>query len=151
MEAAGLWICSPIGRPELNYIESISHETVRKVLKNELKPHLRKCWCIPPEQNAAFVAAMEDVLDVYQLLYDADCPVICMVKSRTNCWMSLGRLPSLVGKIANTFDTKRAASLSLQNPWQVGGMLRYESNELVSTGQSKFANCWTSIIQMCQR
>ncbi|MEF3306293.1 IS630 family transposase [Paenibacillus sp. GYB003] len=64
---------------ELNYIDSISHETVRQVLKkNELKPHLRKCWCIPPEQNAAFVAAMEDVLDIYQLPYDADCPVICM-------------------------------------------------------------------------
>jgi hypothetical protein len=35
-------------------------------------------WCIPPEQNAAFVACMEDVLDVYQRPYDADCPVICM-------------------------------------------------------------------------
>ncbi|MCF2938350.1 IS630 family transposase [Paenibacillus alkaliterrae] len=64
---------------ELKYIDSISHESVRQVLKkNELKPHLRKCWCIPPEQNAAFVAAMEDVLDVYQQPYDPDCPVICM-------------------------------------------------------------------------
>ena len=35
------------------------------VSKNELKPHLRQCLCIPPEQDAAFVAAMEDVLDVY--------------------------------------------------------------------------------------
>jgi len=35
-------------------------------------------WCIPPEQNAAFVACMEDVLDVYQRPYDKDCPVICM-------------------------------------------------------------------------
>ena len=39
---------------------------------------MKKCWCIPPKQNAAFVAAMEDVLDVYQRKYDEDCPVICM-------------------------------------------------------------------------
>ena len=35
-------------------------------------------WCIPPEQNAAFVAAMEDVLDVYSRPYDKDHPVVCM-------------------------------------------------------------------------
>jgi len=39
---------------------------------------LKKCWCIPPEHNAAFVANMEDVLDVYQREYDENCPVICM-------------------------------------------------------------------------
>jgi hypothetical protein len=35
-------------------------------------------WCIPPEQNADFVAKMEDVLDVYALPYDEKCPVICL-------------------------------------------------------------------------
>ena len=39
---------------------------------------MKKCFCIPPEQNAAFVANMEDVLDVYQREYDKKCPVICM-------------------------------------------------------------------------
>jgi len=43
-----------------------------------LKPHLRACWCIPPEHSAAFVAAMEDVLDVYCRPYDASRPVVCM-------------------------------------------------------------------------
>jgi hypothetical protein len=33
---------------------------------------------IPPEQNARFVACMEDVLDVYERPYDADYPVVCM-------------------------------------------------------------------------
>ena len=33
---------------------------------------------IPPEQNAAFVCAMEDVLDVYQRPYDATRPVVCL-------------------------------------------------------------------------
>ena len=35
-------------------------------------------WCIPPEQNANFVAKMEDVLDVYAEPYDESCPVICL-------------------------------------------------------------------------
>jgi hypothetical protein len=43
-----------------------------------LKPHLKKSWCIPREQNADFVANMEDVLDVYALEYDENCPVICL-------------------------------------------------------------------------
>jgi hypothetical protein len=39
---------------------------------------LKKCYCIPPEHNAAFVANMEDVLDVYHRPYDEQCPVVCM-------------------------------------------------------------------------
>ncbi|MCL2055898.1 MAG: IS630 family transposase [Oscillospiraceae bacterium] len=35
-------------------------------------------WCIPPEQNADFVAKMEDVLAVYQRPYDPQMPVVCM-------------------------------------------------------------------------
>lgn len=63
---------------ELGYIDSISHVTISTILKNELKPNLKKCWCIPPEHNAAFVAAMEDVLEVYSRPYDEAYPVVCM-------------------------------------------------------------------------
>lgn len=35
-------------------------------------------WCIPPKQNAEFVARMEDVLEVYERPYDPDYPVVCM-------------------------------------------------------------------------
>jgi len=35
-------------------------------------------WCIPPEQNAEFVCAMENVLEVYHRPYDAHRPVVCM-------------------------------------------------------------------------
>ena len=35
-------------------------------------------WCIPPKQNAEFVAHMEDVLEVYSRPYDPDYPVVCM-------------------------------------------------------------------------
>jgi len=33
---------------------------------------------IPPQQSAAFVAAMEDVLEVYRRPYDTRYPVVCM-------------------------------------------------------------------------
>ena len=46
--------------------------------KNELKPHLKEQWVIPPEQNADFVAAMEDVLEVYKRPYDSLRPVVCL-------------------------------------------------------------------------
>ena len=49
--------------------------------KNELKPHLSKYWKIPPDQNASFVAAMEDVLEVYSRPYDPKFPVVCMDES----------------------------------------------------------------------
>lgn len=35
-------------------------------------------WCIPPKQNAEFVAKMEDVLEVYARPYDSEHPVVCM-------------------------------------------------------------------------
>jgi len=35
-------------------------------------------WCIPPKQNAEFVARMEDVLSVYARPYDPEYPVVCM-------------------------------------------------------------------------
>ena len=35
-------------------------------------------WCIPPKQDANFVAQMEDVLDVYTSPYDENFPVICI-------------------------------------------------------------------------
>jgi len=35
-------------------------------------------WCIPPEQDAAFVCQMEQVLEVYKRPYDSKHPVVCM-------------------------------------------------------------------------
>lgn len=35
-------------------------------------------WCIPPEKNAAFVCAMENVLEVYKRPHDPKHPVVCM-------------------------------------------------------------------------
>jgi DDE superfamily endonuclease len=46
--------------------------------KNDLKPWLKQQWVIPPKASAAFVANMEDVLDVYARPYDAARPVVCV-------------------------------------------------------------------------
>jgi transposase len=56
----------------------ISYELVRRTLKkNRLSPHLKRQWCIPPEQNAEFCWRMEDVLDVYTRPYDPSRPQVC--------------------------------------------------------------------------
>ena len=39
---------------------------------------MKKMWCIPPKQNADFVANMEDVLSVYARPYKKSYPVVCM-------------------------------------------------------------------------
>ena len=39
---------------------------------------MKKYWRIPPRGNAAFVARMEDVLEVYARPYNPDRPVVCM-------------------------------------------------------------------------
>jgi transposase len=63
----------------LQYVESVSHETVRQVLKqNEIKPWQKKEWCIPPEADAEFVYHMEDVLDVYKRPADPGYPCVCL-------------------------------------------------------------------------
>ena len=60
-------------------IPPMDHSTIGRVLKRgALKPHLKACWTIPPKQNAAFVAAIKDVLGVYARPYDRSWPVVVM-------------------------------------------------------------------------
>ena len=69
---------------ELGYVETISHETVRQVLlTNELKPWIKKQWCIPTPADADFVYHMEDVLEVYTRPYDPARPQLCMDEINT--------------------------------------------------------------------
>jgi hypothetical protein len=42
---------------------------------------LKKQWCIPPEANAEFVCAMEDILDVYHRPSSPENPLVCMDES----------------------------------------------------------------------
>ena len=46
--------------------------------KYDLEPHLKEYRFIPPKQNAAFVASMEDVLGVYTRPHDPARPLVCL-------------------------------------------------------------------------
>ena len=43
-----------------------------------MKPWKVKGWVIPSEQNAEFVANMENALDIYKRPYSEEYPVVCM-------------------------------------------------------------------------
>lgn len=66
------------GRGTANRSLHIAYACRSHSKKNGYKPHLKKMWCIPPHQNAAFVAQMEDVLEVYSRPRNPDRPLICM-------------------------------------------------------------------------
>ncbi len=46
--------------------------------KNILQPHLKQQWVIAPDANAAFVANMEDALEVHQRPRDPKRPLVCL-------------------------------------------------------------------------
>lgn len=46
--------------------------------KSELKPWRLNRWCIPPKQNAGFVASLEDVLAVYARPVEENLPLVCI-------------------------------------------------------------------------
>jgi len=52
--------------------------TELKMFKHQrLRPSIKR-WCIPPNGNAAFVAAMEDILEVYQRPRNPARPLVCL-------------------------------------------------------------------------
>ena len=61
--------------------ERFADDGVQHFKKNKFTPHLSRYWKIPPDHNAAFVAAMEDILEVYARPYNRQCPVVCMEES----------------------------------------------------------------------
>jgi transposase len=63
--------------------EALSRETVRRRLaEDDLKPWRRDMWCIP-QVDGAYVARMEDVLDLYAEEADPKRPVVCFDESPT--------------------------------------------------------------------
>ena len=96
--------------------EPLSRATIGRVLKkNRLRPHLSEYWCIPPKEDADFVACMEDILDVYQMPYDPRFPLWCMDEKP---YQLLGEardpLPMRAGDIAKyDSDYKRNGTVSI--------------------------------------
>lgn len=64
---------------QLDIVTSICPETARKTLKkNGITKRMVDYWVIPPEQDAEFVAGMEEVLDTYAQPVDPQQPLVCM-------------------------------------------------------------------------
>lgn len=62
---------------------AVSRETVRRRLaEDDFKPWRRDMWCIP-QIDGAYVARMEDVLDLYAEPADPKRPVVCFDESPT--------------------------------------------------------------------
>jgi DDE superfamily endonuclease len=60
---------------------------------------LKEQWVLPPESNGAFVAAMEDVLEVYKRPYDVRNPVVCLDEASKQLVAEVNeRLPSKPGQ-----------------------------------------------------
>jgi hypothetical protein len=58
-------------------------------------------WCIPPEQSAAFVCHMEDVLEVYRRAYDPKHPVVCLDETNKQLIGEIrSPLPAVSGQVA---------------------------------------------------
>ena len=64
---------------ELGIVERASDTTIQRTLqKNALQPHRRQYWVIPPQASGAFVAAVEDVPEVYARPRDPERPLVCL-------------------------------------------------------------------------
>jgi hypothetical protein len=80
--------------------------------KNDLKPWLKQQWVIPPKANAAFVAAMEDVLDVYARPYDAARPVVCVDEGGKQ----------LIGDVREPLPVRPGSPAKQDHEYERGGM-----------------------------
>jgi hypothetical protein len=66
---------------QLTEHDALSRETIRRrFAENDLKPWRRDMWCIP-DVDGAYVAWMEDVLDLYAEGHDPKRPVVCFDES----------------------------------------------------------------------
>lgn len=72
------WTLSLLGDQlvRLSDIKEISYETIRNRLKeNDLKPWQKKMWCIA-KLDAAYIARMEHILDLYAQPKDEERPIV---------------------------------------------------------------------------
>ena len=101
---------------ELKVVEAVCPETVRQtLLANEIKPWLKRTWCIAPTASADFVCRMEDVLEVYQRPFDPKRPVVCLDET-TKQLVSETRvpLPAAPGRpVSEDYEYERQGVASL--------------------------------------
>jgi transposase len=89
-----------------------------------LKPWLIRRFCIPPDQNAAFVAAMEDILSVYARPFDPARPLVCCDEAGKELYAQVrppkGVAPGHVMREDNEYHRHGSAKLFLWCAPQLG-------------------------------
>jgi len=68
-------------------------------------------WCIPPQHDARFVAAMEEVLEVYERPYDPKRPMICLDEAAKQ----------IIGEVREPLPLQRAHSMRYDNEYERHG------------------------------
>ncbi len=91
---------------ELNYADSCSYETIRQLLKKHADTWQKQEWCIP-EVSSDFVAAMEDVLDLYEELYDPMRPVVCFDESPKQLIADIYPQASVIRVVLDNLNTHK--------------------------------------------
>jgi hypothetical protein len=94
------------GRVGINadWYKALLREMVRRRLaEDDLKPRCRDMWCIA-KVDGAYVARVEDVLDLYAEEADPKRPVVCFNESQTQPIGEV-REPILASRSATTVNT----------------------------------------------
>src|SRR3954465_15256455 len=95
--------------------DSVSRETVRRRLaENELKPWREKMWCVP-KIDGAYVARMEDVLDLYAEPPDPARPVVGLDESPLQLIGQVREpIPAAPGQVARVdYEYRRNGTVNL--------------------------------------
>ena len=84
---------------ELGLVETLSYETVRLKLKKHPQA-VAEGAMVHPQVGGEFVAAMEDVLDLYAEPYDPQRPVVCFDETSTQLLAEVREpLPAQPGRL----------------------------------------------------
>jgi len=96
---------------ELEYCEHISQTEVVQVLKkNELKPHLKRTWCIG-KLDSRFLVRMEQILELYAMSYEPFYPVVCF--DERACFLIGDEALALAERFDFHFTAKSASWLNM--------------------------------------
>src|SRR5881396_966660 len=113
-------------------------------------------WVIPPEQDAEFVACMEEVLETYAEAYDPQHPVLCMDEQPVQL-LKETRVPIAATKqhgqrVDYEYERNGTASIFLcAEPLRVFAKRPPATGGPRGTGRAKSLRCWIRAIPLARR
>ena len=143
---------------ELAIVESISHETIRRMLKKRNDVAEDRVLGDPAAgPDAEFVAHMEQVLDIYAQPHDPACPVVCMdeqpvqLVKETRPPIAATKERAPVASITNTNGRARPRSSCSASRWPVGGRRRRGHGVRRRIGPRSSPACWKDATPSARR